>query len=94
MKSLNDMPERKRLTLSGALILKQVARAGRRDRHVHPPSQQDAPQGGGSAHAAIHLFRFDLDLENAPPKPGHWHLRLIGVLSFLASTKQTQNIIS
>ena len=27
MKSLNDMPERKRLTLSGALILKQVARA-------------------------------------------------------------------
>src|SRR6516165_11773415 len=49
--SLNDMPERKRLTLGGALILKQVARAldDVADMFIRQV-QEDAPQGRGSAH--------------------------------------------
>ena len=40
------------------------------------------------------FIRFDLDLVNAPRKPGHCHLRLIGVSPFLARTDQTQITIS
>jgi tRNA A-37 threonylcarbamoyl transferase component Bud32 len=50
--SLNDMPERKSLTLARRLNPQASGTGvGRRDRHVYPSSQQDAPQGGGSAHA-------------------------------------------
>jgi hypothetical protein len=39
---------------------------------------------GTSLRASLHLFRFDLELEDAPRKGGHWFLPLIAARSCLA----------